>query len=313
MLQTKQVYQTERKPIISFSDLRNRDRWPKADSSKCSIFEAIEFVGTAIFGPDWSGEELHALEWPLPPNEAEAQRLHKETTLAAINSGGGAKLGPARTIAKAQFMQHVIDRQRHLYEIRRAEAVEAEQALWAANRILSDRLTKAVDWIAGKCRDGELASSCRFLSGGQLMAIERHEWNIEFPISRFLAKGCYSRWFVRTEPVKQWEVYVFFDQADLQRAVAFLAHAPVVVPVYAIDRLSPYLKLAVKLAIEKGYVSEVHDETQPIREAEVRAAWSDALPDVPWSETAGQAIAKVMGFPNANAIQQGRRARSAGK
>lgn len=313
MLRTKEAYQTDRKPIIAFFELRNRDRWPKAESTKCCMFEALELVGCALFGPEWSGEELHALDWPLQPKVPEAQRLHNMNTLAPINSGGGAKMGRTITIKELPFVQHVIDRNAHLYEFHRAQAVEAEQELWEANRKLADKLTAVVDWIASKCRDGELVSFCRFLSGGQLMAIEAHEWNIESPIARFLAKGCYSRWFLRPEPVKQWDVYLFFDRANLQQVVTNLAHAPVMVPVCEIDRLSPYLKLAIKLAITKGYVSEVHDETQPIREAEVKAAWNDALPGIPWSETAGQAIAKVMGFPNASAIQQGRRARSAGK
>jgi hypothetical protein len=230
-------------------------------------------------------------------------------TPAPINSGGGARFIQSLERPSPPYRQHVIDRIDHIYETRRAEAVASEQALWEENHVLASRLTNVFDWIAGKCRDSELASFCRFKTGGQLMPIEPHEWNIEFPTARFLAKGSYSRWFVTVQPPKQWDVYLFFDRANLQRAIANLAHAPVVVPVHAIDALSPYLKLAVKIALAKGYVSEADDETQPVREAEVKAAWDEALPDVPWSETAGQAIAKVMGFPNANAIRQGRQAR----
>ncbi|MEQ1883322.1 MAG: hypothetical protein ABL878_20405, partial [Burkholderiales bacterium] len=84
MHQSKPEYQTNRKPFIAFSDLRNRDRWPRADSSRCCIFEAIELGGAALFGPDWSGEELHALDWPLQPRAAEAEWLRKINTPAPV-------------------------------------------------------------------------------------------------------------------------------------------------------------------------------------------------------------------------------------
>lgn len=313
MARTNEIYQTERTPIIEFLNLRNRDGWPKADSSKCSVFEAIELVGSATFGPDWTGEELHSLHWFVAPKVAEDERLRRMNMPAPINSGGGAGIVRRFEPPPPPQRQHVVDWIDHISETRRAEAVASEQELWEANRALASRLTNVFDWIASKCRDGELASFCRFKTGGQIMPVGPHEWNIEFPIARFLAKGSYSRWFVNVQPPKQWDVYMFFDRTNLQQAIVSLAHSPVVVPVHAIDALSPYLKLAVKLALAKGYISEADDETQPVREAEVKAAWDEALPDVPWSETAGQAIAKVMGFPNANAIRQGRQARLAEK
>ena len=44
--------------------------WPKADSRKACIFEAICIVGSAKFGADWTGKELQALDWPVQPQQA---------------------------------------------------------------------------------------------------------------------------------------------------------------------------------------------------------------------------------------------------
>lgn len=309
MVDQKPFYQTERKPMIGFLGLADREHWPKAESSKCSIFEALDVVGQALLGAEWTGQELAALHWPMAPSAAEQiyqHNLERQTKLPKpIGSRPGIRIpgreGPA---------EHVAEYFRNRMKVAREEAVAAEQALWDANCVLVARLNRAVEWIATKCRDGELVSYCRFVSGGRLVAIEPHEWNVEYPVARFLANGMYNRWFLNLQPPKQWDVYVFFDRSTLEQAIAGLAHAPIDVPTADLSRLSPYLQLAVKLAMSKGYFSDAEDETQPIREAEVKAAWSQALPDVPWSETAGQAIAKVMGFPNVVAIQQGQRARA---
>lgn len=312
MAAQKPYYQTDRKPLIGLLGLMDRTHWPKADSSKCSIFEAIELTGKAMLGVDWTGNELGSLDWPMAPAVAEEiyqKNLQRQVSVpSSISSRPGIRIpgleGPSEHVA-AYF--------RHRAKAARAEAVRAEQGLWDANRELVGKLGKVVEWIATKCRDGELASYCRFVAGGRLGVIESHEWNVDHPISRFLSNGSYNRWFLNLQPPKQWSVYVFFDRDNLQHTLARLAHSPLMIPTTDLDRLSPYLRLALKLAVAKGYFSAAADETQPIREAEVKAAWNEAMPDVPCSDTATQAVAKVMGFPNPVAIQQGRRAHLADK
>lgn len=45
-------------PLIQYASIADPDSWPKADSSKLCLFEATNLVGRAIFGAEWTNEEL---------------------------------------------------------------------------------------------------------------------------------------------------------------------------------------------------------------------------------------------------------------
>lgn len=303
----KQAWQTEGPPVIGTLAKLPRASWPKADSSKCSIFEAVDLVGRALLGEDWNGDELLVTKWWLAPETAEKAHQEELERKAKLPR----PLIQRHTITVPGIpgpISHISTYWAHKIRVQRAEAVSAEQARWEDNRERNSRLTTAVNWIATKCRDGLLQSYCRFMSGGKLMAMEAHEWNVDYPLSTFLDGGTFDRWFTQVSPPRQWSVYVFFDLHQLQCEIQSLANAPLTVAHTDLGRLSPYVQLAIKVALSNGYFSAEDDETQPVREAEIEAAWADALPDIPFSKTARDAIAKVIGFPNLEAIEQGKRA-----
>jgi hypothetical protein len=187
----------------------------------------------------------------------------------------------------------------------RAWHLEKRQIRWKLNLEASARLVASVEWLAQGCRDEELTAFARPRTVGDLWPMFAWEWNIENPLQNIVSDGGGKRYF--PEFKQTWDVYVFFDRDAVTHAISVFEHAPVGVIEADLAQLSPYLRMAVKLALRHGYTSPEAAETAPVREAHIRAAWSDALPDIPESKTMVEAIAKITGFPNPNAIQQGQR------
>ena len=298
------AYKTNRKPLVDAKFAVDRSSWPKADSGKASIFEAIYIAGSAKFGTDWTGNELQALDWPVQPQEA-----HDRSLLPAmLNSGGGAPGSrPSRSIARPdnglleQLARTPNAHVRDYWAERTKPLICAEQAAWVENKQARNRLSTTVEWLAQRCRDGQLVAYARLVGGGTLFPMDPSEWNVENALQRFVCEGSFKRYF--REGAQTWSVYAFFDRAAIEAATATLANVPAFLSDLDLQRVSPYLRMAVKLALAKGYTSPESPDTQAVREAEVRAAWQEAMPGVPQSEKAIEAIAKVIGFPNPTAIR----------
>jgi len=305
------AFQTARKPLIAPKFALDRASWPKADSGKASIFETLCVVGSAGFGAAWSDDDLQAQDWPVQPTEAyeESQRP------APINSGGGGY----RILTKApvlpqrhnRFQQQDSPTQRpekvppnaHVWAYRLRAQLNAEQAAWDKNKLARDRLMETFEWLAQRCRDGRITAYARVVAGGPLYPLRESEWNLENAFAHFISGGSFERFFPEFKGRRS--AYLFFDRAQIESAVAVLGKKTTTVSSSDLSSLSPLLQLAVKLALAKGYTSKEATDTQAVREAEIRAAWTDALPDVTITQKMIEAISKVMSFPDAKAIQQG--------
>lgn len=303
------AYKTNRKPILDPKFADERATWPKAESSKIFIFETICIVGQAKFGSDWTDAGLQALDWPVSPRQA-----HERSLLpASVNSGGGAPGGrPMPSIARRPSATNLgslselilKDANSHVYAYWTEGRVSAEQATWAENQKARERLFDAFEWLAQRCRDGEIIAHARLARGGSLFPMKSSEWNVENALQHFVSEGSFKRYF--PEFNQSCTAYAFFDRAEIENAVAVFANAPATVSNLDLQSLSPYLRLAVKIALTKGYTSPECTDTQAVKEAEVRAAWQGAMPEIPQSQNAIEAIVKVMGFPNSKAILQGK-------
>ena len=274
--------------------------WPRAASSMICIFEAVQFIGRAKHGSDWTGTELSAIVWPESPKAEYARQMLpfkkvKPPPSFIRDNVGRSSLTREETSWPPDA--HVV-----------AWYVELRQARWEANRAKLFRLIDTVEWIAQRCRDDDLKAYARFRSGGGLWPMDAWEWNQDNPLEKFVSDGGHKRYFTTLKSPASFDVFIFFERGSVEQLAAGLSHCPLAISETDLNRLSPFLRLAVNLALARGYTSEADDETQPIREAEVKAAWQDALPNIPWSETAAHSIARVMGFPNAKAIEQGRKA-----
>lgn len=310
------AYKTARSRIIEFAMIDNQSAWPKADSGKCCIFEALNITGLAMFGQDWTGTELLALHWHEQPKAAEARRKSALTMLkvltkapippSSLSSGRSvynknALMGPE----KEYHFAHIWTRAAHFGHIAHEAKVANEQELWEGNQKALSRLTDATEWLSQQCRDSKLKGFFRFQSGGLLAEMAAPDWNVEYPLSRFVKNGGYDRWFVASSPPRQWPVYVFFDRNQLVKAISNFGHVPAMIARDDLAKLSPYLQFAVKLAQAKNYLSASDCDTKPVREAEVRAAWNEAFPNVPQTPKQVEMLASLIGWPDPDAIKRG--------
>lgn len=309
------AFKTGRKPAIAFPTIGDSSTWPKADSERCSIFEAINIVGSASNGPHWTGDELLALMWPSSPSEAQAQhddalktvrRVTKAPApIPSLRSYGGISR-PHSALADCQDLNdHVSAWHRNNAAIGYHKAVDEEQSLWETHRSSLCRLTAAVEWLAQQCRDNILSSYFRWKIGGKLEGMTPADWNIENPLQQFASTGGYNRWFSTLTPPSQYPVYIFFDRAAVNQASAVFAYRPKQIPLVDLAALSPYLRFAVQLAIQHDWSSA--GTTFDVRCADVRAGWANGMGAVPMSNNMVESIARVAGFPNPTAILEGNR------
>lgn len=187
--------------------------------------------------------------------------------------------------------------------------LEQEQARWEQGRAEEKRLHQVVDWLAQRCRDEQLRSYARFRTGGSLWPMAAWEWNVDNPLATFVLQGGHKRLFRELKMPGSFDVYLFFQKPELATLLDGMGLGTAVASELDLSKLSPFLQMAVRLAIKNQYFSRASCETMPVREAEVEAAWHDFLPDVPASANAVKMIARVMGFPDPLSIQQGSKGR----
>ena len=170
--------------LIQFSCANKAEAWPKASSDFASIFETITLIGPALFGAEWTGAELDAVNWPVSPRES-----HK---LALLSSGGGAPGGARRGWSNpSKSIEFTLPREWTHQQNCHVTAwyIEKRQSKWEQNMGAERRLREAVNWLAQRCRDGEIVSHARFRSGGSLWPMASWEWNLDCPSSEHLAQS----------------------------------------------------------------------------------------------------------------------------
>lgn len=294
---TARYVPTDKRPLVTFKDRHLRESWPKADSARCHLFEAVNIVGEAMHGDLWTGQELCVVRWDISPDQEAASagwgqqgRIARGGTPDTVIPSAAGKLVDPETLRQAAALGRRL-----------------KQEAWEENLRATRRLTDAVEWLAAECRDGRLHSFVRFQTGGRLFDMQASEWNRDNPLQDFLSGGGFERMFPVGATHQKFPVYIFIDRASLASAVAVFGRASAPVPMADLARLSPYLRLAVTLALENDYTSPDVVDKRSVREAEVSEAWATALPGVPKSENMVRAIASVIGFPDPKAIATGQR------
>lgn len=304
------TYKTPRTPAITFPSIHMPVEWPKAQSDKCCLFEAINLVGSGMNGVAWTGHELCAMYWLQSPEWAEAQRLrylsNHRTTKAPP---------PPRSLASPSydrpkppppsFDAHIIAKNNYDAARLHSQQVDAEQRLWEANLQAHDRLQRAVEWLAQKCRDSKLTAFARLAIGGALFRVGSWEWNVDDPLKSIVSAGGHTRIFSEFDRSRSYPSYLFFDRADLGRVIATLAHVPASIAMADLEKLSPYIRFAVSLAKANGFTAPDKRQSKKMRQNLIRAAWAEAMPGIMMSDTQVDALALVMGWPNQSAIENG--------
>lgn len=292
--------------LIKFWNAGNPASWPRARSDMACIFEAIQIVGRAKHGASWDGSEFNAVQWwDSPESErdrlgVERAKLERDARIAATSPPASlARLQGGATIARNPLNHLPQPYSDHV----KAWHFDQRQKRWAANNAAFIRLLDSVEWLAQRCRDGQLQSYARPSDAGQLWPMFDWEWNAENVLEKIISTGGGLRYFA--EMKHTWNCYVFFARTDVERLTLTFHGAPASVAMSDLSRLSPYLRFAVSLALREGWVEGAKIPSTKERGRVVRTAWTEAMPDVPFSSGQIKIVSDAVGWPDVPKIKAG--------
>lgn len=250
---------------ISFP-LRTQSLWPKVDSSRLFILDAVQEAGAAMFGDEWTGEEINALKWPVEPVVVYKQNLDAKLIAArherhynipmSIASSGGSR--PKQETAeefearKSATINSILEQQKIIPPF-----VATEQSDWERNKADFLRLSSVAQWLGQRCRDGDINTFYQFCGGQRLFELERSQWNCTDEFLGWLSNGGKKLWHQPGAMAGSWQdTYFFVCRSSFTNAKSKLNHAPVLIKQEDISKLSPDLRLAVQLAVKHELFDE---------------------------------------------------------
>lgn len=303
--------------VLDWTTWTSRAEWPRVGRDYVFAGEAVHQVGKAMFGDNWSSDDVlakrpYANPETLPFNHWRklADQLvprapqHVPVSLANYPSASSPRDPLLRSKTREESRKDEmgrLDRVSEKVKSLRQEAVEA----WQHNEASHRRLISVLEHITDAGRDGQLETRLILVGGTELLVPEVSIWNQQPPLTGILGTCKFPLYFASSS--RTFDCYVFISRASVDKLTATLAHTPVAVASSDIAKLSPYLQFAVKLALDLGYTSEGNADSNLVREAEVRARWEKGMPGVPISESQVAKVAFMLGWPKPESIARGGR------
>lgn len=222
--------------------------------------DAVRLVGAAMFGEKWTVTDMMAQQTPLYSPVA----AYEQFWASQLSSIQHWKHGPPLPISLASYSlgQKTKAETPEEFEERKAKSakyceerqsnipthVSTLQSNWQSNADASRRLLSAVGWLGNKCRAGAIRGAFQYKGWPKIHeAMDSHLWNGTSDLDRWARDGGYSE-FLNSH---NYQTLVFMLREDLEREIAALAHAPLLVKQEDLSRLSPDLQLAVRVALNK--------------------------------------------------------------
>lgn len=288
--------------VLSVSLWGAPDNWPKCGSEVVFLADAVQKVGRAKFPDQWTGAEV--LARVLMPHPDEQDRL-------AAQMRADLQRRPTPSIANPDWgraaRKLLVDPAtgRELTDDEIAEVRERGRAArlsqWESDKAVNERLMSVIEWIAGRCRDGDLETRFRWVTGGPAFPVPAHVWNVEPVVKRMFVECQTAFWsdaFRANKPT-----YIFVTRDSLTRCLTAIGGATV--DGQDLAGLSPYLQIAVSLALK--YRDDPMSKVALV--ATIKEEWRK-LHGGDITDTAANHIAATIRPPDKSAIEYGKKARS---
>lgn len=285
---------------------------PKCSSALTFVWDAMELVGRAKFGGDWTGAEFDALNWPISPDAAREQQAEQAKREAARPKfRPAAKVGlqppavaaPVLGVASSALANLQEDYSSHVWAWRADRYRAKQQSDWEANQAYLSRLRVCADWLHERFRDGEIATYSRWVAiPDEPLTMPPSEWYCEQAFLGRFVPGRYDR-FTPGQRAKH-AVYIFANLAQLERAVATLPQAEAIATAADLSACAPYLRFVVAFAIK--HASELSDWGKDSLWRQIRDEWNLANPGDDMPERTAKGAATIMTVHDPEAIAQGK-------
>lgn len=254
--------------------------WPSDPTGFVFLARAVQTIGAAMFGEEWTTKEVTTDLIRQLPNQANAWPAEDTRALLLLNRPvplGAHQHAPSdadwatRVIRSAQAASARSQLTEEDWSLAQAEIGRLNQAAQPAIR----RLGIVQREIVKCCESGVLASAARPRAGGQMSILATTVWNTEQWHQRFS--------MCQLNPRKPFDLgfagdaycWIFLTSASLD---AFLLNLPAAnMSAADLPHLSPYLRVMIAVAKKLA----ITPENQPKKEsvvAEIEAAWRDGSP-----------------------------------
>lgn len=233
---------------------------PKVQPEYVFCRDALRRVGAAMFGEKWTDTDMMARQAPFHSPAVVYERFWK-SQLDAIESWKRMPSLPL-SFSSRSFDQATQAETQDEFVKRKAESskyceekqsnIPAEvsklQSNWQLNVDASKRLLSAAGWLGDKCRSGAIRGAFQYKGLPKIYdAMDKQLWNGTSDLDRWARDGGYPE-FLNGH---KYQTMVFVLRDDLEREIAALAHAPLLVKQEDLSKLSPDLQLAVRVALNK--------------------------------------------------------------
>lgn len=287
--------------------------WPKCGRDVIFLADAVSRVGRALFPDTWTGNET-ACSTPLPHPDELRRMVEDEKRQRAVRNASASRVAPAvsvhRNIAHsarpAPSAQETepprvpVDRADIARAAAEARAKAVEQ--WAIDNAARKRLLAAIEWVAERCRNGDLETHLRWVGGGDHFAVAANVWYVEPVIEKRFSECQAKVWSNASR--QNLPAYIFVTRDSLTRCLTAIGAATV--DGQDLAGLSPYLQIAVSLALK--YRDDTVSKDGLV--LTIKEAWKK-LHGEDISTTAAEHIAATIRHPDKRAIEYGKKARSA--
>ena len=135
-------------------------------------------------------------------------------------------------------------------------------------------LEKTMEWIAGRCRDGDIRTAIQRSWEVEISDYSQPIWNIRPAARRFYRCG-----FHPGSPLSRFDAesrfaYIFLNQEDLSKRIAGLPHAGAVVTAVDLSTYSDHLQFAVGLAKRWNFNRDYKPRKRDSLTIDIRDAWT---------------------------------------
>ena len=241
------------------------DLWPKVDSSKIFVLEAVNKVGRSEYGEKWTDDELSAdiTNFKGSPLEAYYSKLAHDIGILERSQYTYIPQSLAdNDVRSPQPSKFDFERKKaeDLSDLRRLmddspEAVLEQQKKWDDDLSKVERLRHVARWIGDRARDGKLLGYYQAAGDRDPHPLLPANWNCTDDLRDWLinaGREIIHRSSLGDKPV---DATFFLCSKSLDNALSSSAHAPLLVDRVDISRLAPDLQLAVRVALQQKLFS----------------------------------------------------------
>jgi hypothetical protein len=272
----------DRDPRVSF--WRATRSWPLDSLAYSFLARAVDQVGQALYGAQWTGQEPSTEIMPPLPQQltvsVSIDDLRRGSSLLIRHHPRFAERNEAEAFDPLNHVMPTAEEWALAVEISEQQARDC----WPA----FGRFIRVVGWLSASFNAGEIRTGARNFEGGEVRPLEAHIWNTESIWTRFACCQLSAESPFSDQIVQTGGLWIFVENESLARSLRARRSNPATQVVARDGYLSPYLQTMIEVSRALRITPENQPKKQEV-EAEIPKHWHDRArlmrSDVKWMAT----------------------------